>query len=65
MKKPREKNTRDKHERRNAEYEKLHRICAEAAVEERERERVLHDEINVLLRQASQEERPVWRHESE
>jgi hypothetical protein len=59
MKKPIGPATRAKHEAINAALEKLHRDCAEAAVEEREKERALNDSITVMLR-AGQEERPVW-----
>lgn len=52
--------TRRKHEARNAEYERLHRLCAEAAAEEREADEKLNNEITAMLR-AGQEERPVWR----
>lgn len=55
MKKPMSPNTRRKHEARNAEYERLHRICAEAAEEEREKDRALQDKITAWLRPAREE----------
>jgi hypothetical protein len=61
VKKPRGPRTRQLHEQQDAELARLHRVCRELAIEDAERERVMNEEINVLLRQASQEERPVWR----
>lgn len=57
MKKPMGPITRRKHETRNAEYERLHRLCAEAAAEEREADRKLNEEITALLRPAREEAR--------
>jgi hypothetical protein len=55
MKKPMGPITRRKHEARNSELERLHRLCAEEAVREREREKKLNDEITALLRPARKE----------
>lgn len=52
MKKPMSKCTRAKHEARNAEYERLHRICREAAEEEREAERRREEAAAAYLRPA-------------
>jgi hypothetical protein len=52
--------TRRKHEARNSEIERLHRQCAETAEREREKTRLLNDEITALLAAAQEEARPVW-----
>lgn len=61
MKKPMGPITRRKHEARNSELERLHRLCREAAIEEAAKDRERDNEINALLAAAQEDVRPVWR----
>jgi len=55
MRKPMGPITRRKHEARNSELERLHRLCREAAIEEAAKDKQLNDEISAVLRIAREE----------